>query len=90
MPKTTNKPSEPEPTPEFLLTVKLLSEFRQLWVDQFKESGVSAVLFSRLSIVAMTQIAAIVGVDVNMTQEQFMAVCRANFDEAFKKAPRFG
>lgn len=90
MPKKTNKPPEPAPTPEYLLTVKLLNEFRQLWADQLKESGVSSVLFSRLSLVALTQVAAIVAVDVGMTPEQFLAVCRANFNEAYSKAPKFG
>ncbi len=90
MPKKTTKLPEAKPTPEYLLTVKLLNEFRQLWVDQMKESGVSAVLYSRLSLVALTQMAAIVGVDIGMTPEQFINVCRANFNEAYSKAPKFG
>jgi hypothetical protein len=92
MPRKVKKPAEPAPvqTADYLLTVKLLNEFRHTWTEQFKEAGVSATLFSRLSLVAMTQVAAIVGVDVGMTQEQFLAVCRANFNEAYSKAPKFG
>lgn len=89
MPRNGTKP-EPTLTPEFILTTKLIGEFRDKWNEQQKESGVSSVLYSRLSIVALTQLAAIVGVDVGMTTEQFIAVAKANFDEAFKVAPRFG
>lgn len=90
MPRVTNKPPEPELTSEYLLTVKLVSEFRQAWIDQFKAAGVSQVLFSRLSLVAMTQVAAITGVDIGMNEQQFLAVCRANFQQAYANAPKFG
>lgn len=84
-----NAPAVTGPSPEYLLTVKLLNEFRQSWINQMQESGVSQVLYSRLSVVALTQVAAIAAVDVGMTPEQFVDVCRANFDEALKKAPKF-
>lgn len=89
MPKIKSKSTNSSASPEYLLTVKLINEFRQTWADQLNESGVSAVMFSRLSLVAMTQVAAIVSVDIGMTQDQFMNVCKANFNEAFQKAPRF-
>lgn len=86
------KISEPKPkvSEDYILTTKLLNEFRQVWVDQMKESGVAQVKYTRLSVVAMTQVAAIAGVDVGMTVEQFISVCKANFYEAYNRAPKFG
>lgn len=81
--------SETELSPDYVLFNKLLNEYRQCWVDQMKESGVSQVHYSRLSVVALTQLAAIAAVDVGMTPEQFTNVCRANFEQAYKQAPRF-
>lgn len=77
----------PEQSPDYLMTVKLIEAFRKVWVEQ--STGVEPVLFSRLSVVALTQLSAMLGVDVGMTQEQYMAVCQANFIEAFRKAPKF-
>ena len=45
--------------------------------------------FTRVSIVSFTQIAAVCAVDVGMTEEQFLASCRANYEQAFKSAPRW-
>jgi len=45
--------------------------------------------FTRISIVSLTQIAAVCAVDVGMTEEQFLATCKANFEQAFKAAPRW-
>lgn len=90
MPKITSKEQKVVQSPEFVLTTKLINEFRQLWIDQMKESGVSQVLYSRLSLVALTQVAAIAGVDVGMSVEQFTDVCRANFEQAYDRAPKFG
>ncbi len=45
--------------------------------------------FTRISIVSLTQIAAVCAVDVSMTEEQFLATCKANFATAFKSAPRW-
>ncbi len=88
MPKV--KAPEPEQSPDYLLTQKLINEFRQFWVDKMKEEGGSQVRFSRLSVLALTQVASIVAVDVGMNHDQFTAVCLANFKEAYKRAPKFG
>jgi hypothetical protein len=45
--------------------------------------------FTRISIVSLTQIAAVCAVDVGLTEEQFLATCKANFETAFKNAPRW-
>lgn len=92
MPKAVSKGQKAQQaTPEYELTVKLLNEFRELWVKQFAEPhGMDAMLFSRISIVALTQLGAIVAVDVGMNPDQWLAVCNAQFTEAFRNAPRFG
>lgn len=84
------KAPEASANPDFVLTTRLLHEFRNLWVHEFRESGIDAVKFTRLSVVALTQLSAILAVDVGMTVEQFKAVCGAQFDEAHKQAPKFG
>jgi hypothetical protein len=48
-----------------------------------------AVRYSRLSVVTFSQIAAVTALDASMTEEQFLATCKANFDEAVKRAPRW-
>jgi hypothetical protein len=45
--------------------------------------------FTRVSIVSLTQIAAVCAVDVGMTEEQYLATCKANFETAYKNAPRW-
>lgn len=87
MPK---KVSKQQQSPEYVLTAKLLNEFRLVWLAQMRESGVGQVLYTRLSVVALTQVAAIAGVDVGMTVDQFVGVCRANFENAHQVAPKFG
>jgi hypothetical protein len=76
-------------SPEFELASQLLTDFRNLWIEKSQKSKVDPMLFSRLSVVALTQLAAIVAVDVGMQPEQFLAVCNAQFLEAHKNAPRF-
>lgn len=77
-------------TAEFQATAKMLAAFRETWLEQLKASGIDDVRYSQLSVVAMTQLAAIVAVDVGVKLEQFTAVCQANFKEAYDKAPKFG
>ena len=90
MPRKANGHQEPEPNPDFEMMTHILNDLRHFWATECNSSGVDPVRFGRLGIVALTQWTAIVGVDLGMQEEQFMAVCRANFQEAFKRAPRFG
>lgn len=83
------QPKQEPVNPDLSLTNRLIAEYRQLWVDQLREAGVPQMHFSRLSLVALTQVAAVVAVDVGMQPEQFIAMCLANFSEAHKRAPRF-
>lgn len=80
---------KPAQSPEYTLTMKLVAEFRQTWVDQMREAGVPQVQYSRLSIVALSQVASIAAVDIGMTSKQFADLCVANFNEAHKRAPKF-
>lgn len=80
---------EADDDPKYILTKKLVSEFMKTWHEQNKESGVDEVLFSQLSVVALSQVAAIIGVDIGMRAEQFSNVCQANFKQAYDIAPKF-
>lgn len=92
MPKLNGKQHLPKQdiSPEYQLTAKLLEAFRDTWVSKNGEGLADPVTFSRMSVVALSQLAAIVGVDVGMTLDQFTAICRANFQQAYEKAPKFG
>ena len=48
------------------------------------------IKYTRLSVVTLTQAGAICALDVGMTEEQFLATCKANYAEAVKNAPRWG
>lgn len=90
MPKVKKpEPSKTEQSPEYILTMKLIAEFKQAWVDQMREAGVSQVLYSRLSVVALAQVASVVAVDIGMTAQQFGDLCVANYTQAHARAPRF-
>lgn len=79
-----------EENPEYILTKKLISEFMKAWHEQMADSGIDQVRYSQLSVVALTQVAAVVGVDVGMSSAQFLAVSKANFEKAYENAPKFG
>jgi hypothetical protein len=84
-------PKVPE-YPEYVLTMKLVDGFMtksQEHQEHNTESRVDPVRFAQLSVVALTQVAAIIGVDVGMTLDQFLAVSKANFEQAYVKAPKF-
>jgi hypothetical protein len=89
MPRVVARPPQQEMTPDYLLTTKILNAYKDAWAIQLKESGADPMLYARLSVVAMSQWLAIVGVDIGMSQEQFLAVCKANFETAYQKAPKF-
>lgn len=47
-------------------------------------------LFTKMSAVALSQYAAVLAIDMGMNEEQFVKVSRANFQEAYERAPKFG
>jgi hypothetical protein len=51
--------------------------------------GMDPVKYSQLHVVALTQYAAIIGVDLNMKPENFLAMCNLAFRSAHQKAPKF-
>lgn len=75
---------------DYQLHIRLLTAFKTVWVEQAKQAGVDPMVYSRMSMIALSQLAAVVAVDVGMTPKQFVAVCEAQFEEAHKRAPKFG
>lgn len=90
MPKIAKTEVKQETTPEYKIMVDMLTGFQREWNAQFNaKKDIDAVKFSKLSVVALTQLSAIIGVDVGMMEEQYTNVCRAQFIEAHKRAPKF-
>lgn len=48
------------------------------------------MVFTKMAVVTVSQMAAVLAVDTLMTQDQFMKVCAANFAECYDAAPKFG
>lgn len=90
MPRKQPNGTAAEQSPDYILTTRLIEAYRETWLAEKATSGVSEMHYSRLSVVAMTMLAGVVGVDVGMSRDQFVAVCAANFDQALAQAPRFG
>jgi hypothetical protein len=90
MPKINgSQPQSDNNEPHYQLMVQLLAEYRDKFIELSKKDLADHMTFSRLNIVAMTQFGAMLAVDVGMSDDQFLNVCRSNFEEAFKRAPRF-
>ena len=72
--------------------VSILVPTLQDWFrDQYDEKSpdVDPALFTRMACVALLNAAAVLGVDVGMLREQFLAVCDSCYNDANVKAPRF-
>ena len=69
---------------------QLVEDLWVAWKNHRSTSSVESERYSRISVVSLTQVAAMTAVDVGMTEEQYMLVCMANFNEAYKKAPKWG
>ena len=85
----TNHP--PGVNPEYL---KMHTEYlKDSWLAWSKHRDLNKPKyheFYRVAVVTLTQQAATLAVDVNLTEEQFLATCKANFQEALRRAPRWG
>ena len=68
--------------------INSLAEWYKAEIELKKDMDPATLV--RLMVVAMTRYAAILAIDVGMTPEQFEAVSRANFKDAFDQAPKFG
>jgi hypothetical protein len=82
--------SNGQESPEYQLTSILLTELQETWKRLYAEHGKDPMLFSRMSVVAFSQLAAVMAVDVEMNLQQFTAVCKAQHEIAYKQAPKFG
>ena len=70
----------------------LVGKLWEIWKEHrewCKGQKIDPVIYSRVSVVSLTQIAAVTAVDVGMTEEQFLNTCKANFQEANQRAPRW-
>jgi hypothetical protein len=90
MPKVNGQALEDTRTPEHEMQIRILTALRDAWVTCMKDEGTDPVVFMRMSVIAMTQLSAIMGVDAGMDVDRFVSVCRAQFEIAYKNAPRFG
>jgi hypothetical protein len=68
---------------------KLIDDLWGAWRHNHDAFSEDKVTFSRVSVVSLTQVAATCALDVKMTEEQFLATCKANYEAALKHAPRW-
>ena len=89
---TESKTSSAPPDPAlFKVHEALINDLWQVWIkhrDLTKEQHTQEV-FSRVSIATLSLMAAVTAVDVNMDEEHFLATCKANYEAAVAKAPRW-
>jgi hypothetical protein len=69
----------------------LMDTLWELWKQQLAahkplEQGV----YSRIVVLSSTQLAAVLAVDVGLTESQFLAICHENFKESLRRAPKWG
>lgn len=83
-----------EATEAFQVYQGLVKSFMDSWkIDReawIKDGGQDHVKFQRQSVLALANVAAVLGVDGLMTEEQFIDVCRAMFKQAYAAAQKFG
>jgi hypothetical protein len=87
--------SDGVPAELFELHKKFLSDIWATWgqhrddAHQNLEPPNQQEKFTRVSIVSLTQAAAVCAVDVAMDEASFLATCKANYQQAVKAAPRW-
>jgi hypothetical protein len=69
---------------------QLVASLWSAWADGRSTADLDPVIYSRLSVASVTQVAAMTAVDLNMAEDQFIDICRANYRESLSRAPRFG
>ena len=70
---------------------RLMASLFQLWADHQKINAMVEVgIYARITILSLTQMAAMTAVDVGMGEEQFVELCLENYREAHRRAPKFG
>ena len=69
----------------------LMDSLWKMWSEQrVLHQPLDDGIFSRITVLSVTQMAAMTAVDVGLPEEQFIDICRENFLEAYRKAPKFG
>lgn len=73
------------------LAKALLQSIAEWYLQQINERApVDMVTLTRMAVLSLSQYSAVLAVDVGMTEAQFLSVNKANFNEAYAKAPKFG
>ena len=92
----TSSDQNPSPAEQARLKAheRLLVKLWAVWVEHRElnkdpDTRMDPVVFSRVSVVTLTQVAAVTAVDVGMGEDQFLNTCKANYKEAEKRAPRW-
>jgi hypothetical protein len=67
---------------------KLMRDIWATWGPHRDGFG-DQVSFTRLSVITLSQVAAVCAVDVHMPEDKFLAVCKANYEQAHKVAPKW-
>ena len=76
---------------EYQLAQTLLKSLTDWYIAQLEtHKAMDRLLVTRLTILALSQYGATLGVDVGMTADQFTKINEANFKEAYDRAPKFG
>lgn len=85
--------SEPEESEEFKIHKELTAAIEEWWRATLTSSIVKnrdPEMVAKMTVVALTRMAAVFAVDLSMKKEQFGAVCKANYEEAYESAPKWG
>lgn len=68
----------------------LTTSLWEAWKRQHAEKEITGLEYSRIGVVALSQVGATIAVDCGLTEEQFVETAKATFKEAYEKAPKFG
>ena len=93
VPKDMNLGSSSLPTKEKVKEVHnaLMQALWKMWREHKElHKPLEEGIYSRISILTATQMAAITAIDVGLPEEQFLDICRENYQEAYRRTPKFG
>jgi hypothetical protein len=74
---------------EYDITARIINDLKATWDKLYAEGLADPPTFVSLSVVACTQLAAIMAVDVGLVEDKLLAITQANYREALKRAPKF-
>jgi hypothetical protein len=67
----------------------LVADLWLIWQKHRTATLLEPVAYQKVSVVATSHVAAVTAVDCKMTLDQFINVCKANYQEAHKRAPKW-